>query len=148
MTRTTNPHTETNFRLEKGHITYGKSDLAIKNLSFDGIYSNGSKNRPETGSLRIKDFSANLGSAEYKGSFSISGFNDPVAELNLKGKVIPAEIREFFGLKNISQAGGSADFDLKLSGKVDLKNKIELSDLTDLKTEGNIRIQFIQYRTQ
>ena len=126
MTRTANPHTETNFRLEKGQITYGKSNLTIKNLSFEGIYSNGSKNRPETGSLRIKDFSANLGSAKYQGSFSISGFNDPFAELNLKGKVIPAEIREFFELNNISQAGGSVDFDLKLSGKVDLKNKIQI----------------------
>ena len=28
MTRTTNPHTEVNFRLEKGNIAYGKSDLS------------------------------------------------------------------------------------------------------------------------
>jgi hypothetical protein len=138
MTRTANPHTETSFRLDKGRITYGKSDLAIKNVSFEGNYSNGSKNRPETGSLKIKDFRADLGSAEYKGSFSLSGLNDPVAELNMKGKLIPSEIIEFFGLKNISQAGGSAEFDLKLSGKVDLKNKIEFSDIADLQTEGNI----------
>ena len=36
MTRTNNPHTEVNFRLDKGNITYRKSDLAINNLSFDG----------------------------------------------------------------------------------------------------------------
>ncbi len=138
MTRTTNPHTETSFRLEKGLITYAKSGMAIKNLSFDGIYSNGSKNRPSTGSLRINDFRAKLGSAEYNGSFSLSGFDDPHAELILKGMVIPSEIREFFSLKNISEAGGSAEIDLKLSGKVDLKNKFDLSDLTNMKTEGNI----------
>jgi hypothetical protein len=138
MTRTKNPHMETTFRLEKGRITYGKSDLTIKNLSFEGVYSNGSKNRPETGSLRIKDFRANLGSAEYNGSFLISSFENPFAELNLKGKVIPAEIREFFGLKNISEAGGSVELDLQLSGKVDLKNKFEFSDFIDLKTEGNL----------
>jgi hypothetical protein len=138
MTRTANPHAEINFRLEKGQITYGNSNLAIKNLSFKGIYSNGSKNRPATGSLRIDDLSAKLGSAEYNGSFSISGFDDPYAELIMKGKAIPEEIREFFGLKNISEAGGSAEIDLKLSGKVDLKNTFELSKLTDLKTEGNI----------
>ena len=138
MTRTNNPHTETIFRLDRGRITYGKSDLAISNLSFDGIYSNGSKNSPATGILRIKDFRANLGSAEYHGSFSMSGFNDPFAELNLKGKVIPAEITEFFGLKNISETGGSIEFDLKFSGKVDLKNKFALSDIIDLETEGNI----------
>lgn len=138
MTRTANPHTETTFRLEKGHITYGKTDLAINNLTFDGSYSNGSRNRPETGILRVKDFSAKLGSAEFKGSFTMSALNDPYAELNLKGKVLTAEIREFFGLNNISRAGGSADFDLKLSGKVNLKNKFGFSELIDLKTEGNI----------
>lgn len=138
MTHTTNPHAEVIFRLDKGQITYGKSDLAINNISFDGLYSNGSKNRPETGSLKIKDFTAKLGSADYSGSLSISGFNDPLAELNLKGKVIPAEIREFFDLKKVSKAGGSIEADLKLSGNVDLKKKLNLSDITDLKTEGNI----------
>ena len=138
MTRTSNPHTETTFRLEKGQINYGNSNLAIKNLSFDGIYSNGSKNRPATGSLRVKDLKAQLGSAEYNGSFSISGFDDPYAELVFKGRALPGEIREFFGLKNISEAGGSADIDLKLTGKVDLRNKFGLSNLTDLKTEGTI----------
>ena len=138
MTRTSNPHTETTFRLEKGQITYGNSNLAIKNLSFDGIYSNGSKNRPATGSLRINDLQAKLGSAEYRCSFFISGFDDPYAELIMKGRAFPEEIREFFGLKNISEAGGSADIDLKLSGKVDFKNKFGLSNLTDLKTEGTI----------
>ena len=138
MTRTSNPHTETTFRLEKGQITYGNSNLAIKNLSFDGIYTNGSKNRPSTGSLRIKDLQAKLGSAEYTCSFSISGFDDPYAELIIKGRALPAEISEFFGLKNISEAGGSADIDLKLSGKIDLKNKFGLSNLADLKNEGTI----------
>ena len=138
MTRTSNPHTETTFRLEKGQIKYGKSDLAIKNLSFEGIYSNGAKNRPETGSVRIKDLSAKLGSADYHGSFLLSGLNDPYAELTLKGKFLPDEIREFFGLKNISETGGSFEFDFKLSGKVDLKNNFDLSHVIDMKTEGNI----------
>ena len=138
MTRTANPHTETIFRIEKGRITYRKSNHTIKNLSFEGIYSNGSKNRPETGSLSIKDFNADLGSAKYQGSLSINGFNDPFAEINLKGKVFPSEIREFFALNNISHASGSVDFDLKFTGKVDLKNKIQISDIIDLNSEGNL----------
>jgi hypothetical protein len=138
ITRTSNPHIDITFRLEKGQIAYGKSDLSINNLSFSGVYTNGSKNRPATGSLKINNFLAKLGSTEYLGSFSITGFDDPFAEIILKGKVIPAEIRNFFDLKNISEASGSAEFDLKFSGKLDLKNKLELSDIINLKTEGNI----------
>ncbi len=61
-----------------------------------------------------------------------------MAELSLKGKVLPAELREFFDIKNISEAGGSADADLTFSGRVDFKKKFGFAELIDLKTEGNI----------
>lgn len=138
MTRTSNPHAEVNFRLDKGSVEYTRTNLSITNLSFEGIYSNGSRNRPETGSFRLNNFKANLGSAAYNGSFSISRLNDPYAELNLKGKLIPAELREFFHPNTIGTAGGYAVFDLKLSGDVDLKKNFGLSDITNLKTEGEI----------
>jgi hypothetical protein len=138
MTRTSNPHADINFRLEKGHVTYGKSNLSIKNLSFTGNYSNGPKNRPATGSLKISDFRAKLGSSEYTGSFSLSYFGDPFAELAIKGKVIPSEIREFFDIRNISEAKGTAEMDLKLAGKISLKRKFELADLVGMKTEGTL----------
>ncbi len=138
MTRTTNPHAEVNFRLDKGRMTYEKSDLAVNNIAFNGSYSNGSKNRPETGVFKIKDIRARIGSADYQGSFSLSGLDDPIAELIVKGKVIPGELREFFGIRNISGARGSADADLKFSGKINFKKKFGLADFIDLKTEGTM----------
>jgi len=138
MTRTANPHVEVNFSLDKGQITYRKSDLKISNLKFDGYYTNGSKNRPETGAFKIRTFSGKAGSADYTGSFSLSGFDNPAADLTLKGKAIPGEIKEFFGLDNIYGAGGSVDADIRLSGRIDLKKKFGLSDLINLKTEGTM----------
>jgi AsmA-like C-terminal region len=138
MTRTSNPHADINFRLEKGHITYGKSDLSVNNLSFEGTYSNGPKNRPETGSVKVTDFKAKLGSAEYTGSFSLARLGDPFAEIALKGRVIPSEIREFFDIQDLSEAKGKAEIDLKLSGRIDLKKKFEVADLVDMKTEGTL----------
>ncbi len=138
MTHTSNPHADINFRLDKGHVTYGKSHLSINNLSFSGTYSNGPKNRPETGSLKISDFKARLGSAEYTGNFSLLHFGDPSAEFAIKGKVIPSEIREFFDIRNISEARGSAAIDIKLAGKISLKRKFELAELVDMKTEGTL----------
>ncbi|MBK8882615.1 MAG: hypothetical protein IPN67_09610 [Bacteroidales bacterium] len=138
MTRKSNPHAEVSFRLDKGSIAYARSDLSISNLSFEGIYSNGSGNRPETGSFTVKSFSANLGSAPYKGSFTLSRLNNPFAELNLKGKLIPGELKEFFHLSNVSTARGSASFDLKLSGEVNLKKKFGYSEIVNLDKEGEI----------
>jgi hypothetical protein len=136
MNRTSNPHVEINWRMKDGHIGYGKSDLSLNNLSFEGFYSNGSKNRPATGTLKIKNFIANLGSAQYRGSLYVSDFDDPDAELALQGRVIPSEIKEFFGLKNISDTGGSIEFDIKLAGRPDFKKKLGLSYIADLKSEG------------
>jgi len=138
MTRTSNPHAEINFRLEKGHVTNGRSHLSINNFSFSGNYSNGPKNRPETGSLKISEFKARLGSAEYTGSFALSRFSDPFAELTLKGKVIPSEIREFFDIQNISEAKGSVQTDLKISGKISFKRKFDFADLVDAKSNGTL----------
>jgi hypothetical protein len=138
ITRTSNPHIEISCLLNNGHIAYGKSDLTINDLSFAGVFSNGSKNRPETSSLSIKDLKAKLGTAEYTGSFALSRFDHPVAELSLKGRIYPEELKEFFGLQNISTAEGSVDIDLKPAGFLWPKKKITLNDLIDFRPEANL----------
>ncbi len=132
---TLNPHIEVSFSLNNAHIEYGKSDLSLYNLSFDGFYTNGSKNRPETSSVSISNFTGKLGSAEYNGSFKLSHFNKPVADISLKGIVYPAELKEFFNFKNIEHTGGSVNLDLRLSGNLK-KGKYTLNDLTDLSSES------------
>jgi hypothetical protein len=136
LTRTTNPHIEISCLLKNGNIAYGKSDLTIKDLSFAGYFSNGSENRPETSSVSIKDIKAKLGSADYTGSFALSGFDHPRVELLLKGRVFPADLKEFFDLQKISTAKGSVDMDLKLSGDLSNKKSYAFSDIADMKPEA------------
>lgn len=138
MTRTANPHADINFRLEKGHLARGKSKVSVNNLSFSGTFTNGPKNRPQTGSVKLRDISGKLGSASYSGSFSLNNFGDPNSEIALKGKIIPSEIREFLDLQNISETAGTIEADLKLTGRPDLKRKLVLSGLADMKTEGRL----------
>jgi hypothetical protein len=138
LTRSSNPHIEINCILNNGHISYGKSDLIIKDLSFAGYFSNGSLNRPETSSVSFKNVKAKLGSAEFSGSFTLTGFERPNISLSLKGKVFPLEMKEFFDLKNISTAGGSVDLDLNIKSNLMPKEKYSISDITDLKPEGSL----------
>ena len=88
--------------------------------------------------MSINDLKAKLGSAEYTGSFKLEGFNHPRAELLLKGKVFPGELKEFFDLQNISTARGSVDLDLKLVSNSGYKEKYTLSDIIDMKPEANL----------
>ncbi len=138
LTRTSNPHIELTFLLNNGHIAYGKSKIAINDLSFTGVYSNGPGNRPEASSVSIKDLKAKLGSAEYFGSFILSGFDRPMLSLSLKGRVFPEELKEFFNLQNISTAGGYVDMDLNLANTRWPKEKIEINDVIDLKPEAEL----------
>jgi hypothetical protein len=138
LTKTKNPHVEINFNLNKGQIDYGKSDLTVGNLSFDGFFSNGSKNNFETSSIFFNDLKVTLGSSEYAGSVKISGFNHPKSELILKGTVYPQELKEFFGIKSISKAYGSVDVDIKVVTDLWPKNTISQNDIIDLKPEGSM----------
>ena len=138
LSHTNNPHIEITASLKNGHIAYGKSNLTINDLSFQGFYSNGTKNRSETSILRITNLKAKLGSSEYTGSLLLSQFKDPTVEFLLKGRVFPGELKEFFDLQSLSAASGSADIDLKLNSKLKFPEKITLSYIIDLKPEVNL----------
>jgi hypothetical protein len=138
LNRVSNPHIEINCLLNDGHIDYGRSDLTLKDLSFAGNFTNGSKNRPETSTVTIRDIKAKLGSSDYSGSFLLSGFDNPMATLFLRGKVFPEELKEFFDLQNISAAGGSVDLDLKLETGLKHTGKYTFADFVAMKPQANL----------
>jgi len=138
LTRKSNPHIEINWQLKNGKISYRKSNLTFKNLSFTGQLTNGIKNRFETSSVSIKDFKGRLGSSDYTGEVTLYDFKNPRVDLYLKGRVFPAELKEFFAIKEISSADGSVDLDLKLINSSWSKKDFSLNDLIDLKPEANL----------
>ena len=138
LTRTKNPHVDINFLLDNGHISYGKSNVAVKNLSFNGHLSNGSGNNFETSSVSLKDIKVTLGSSEYNGSVTISGFNHPKSEFILKGRVFPDELKEFFNVQSISKAYGSVDADINIVTDFWPKDSITKNDIIDMRPHGNM----------
>jgi hypothetical protein len=138
LTRTKNPHVDINFLLDNGQISYGKSKVAVKNLSFNGHLSNGSANNLETSSVSLKDIKITLGSSEYNGSVTISGFNHPKSELILKGRVFPDELKEFFDIQGISKAYGSVDADINVVTDFWPKDSITQNDIIDMKPHGKL----------
>ncbi len=138
VTRTANPLIEINFMLEKGNVTYKNSAIKLHNLSFKGFYTNGPEMVPETSYLAISNFEVGLGSAIYTGSLKLSDFTSLYGSLNLAGKIFPSEIKEFFNLKDVSTAGGVADFDIRMAGKIPRKSKYTISDFFSFNPEGNL----------
>jgi hypothetical protein len=138
LSRTSNPHVEINWQLKKGRIAYKKSNLTFKDLSFTGHLSNGTKNGYKTSSVSITDFKGKLGSSEYTGAVILKDFNSPLIDLSLKGKVFPAEVKEFFNIKEISTAQGSVDLDLKLVNCTFSDKSFSLNGFIDMKPESSL----------
>lgn len=129
LSRTENPGLDINFNLNKGSVSYGNSAPDINDLSFKGFFTNGPGKIPETSSLSISDLKGVLGSSQYSGSLLFSDFDTLNIALELSGKVIPSELKEFFNLKNISSAKGYIDLKLKMKGILQKKDKYVLWDV-------------------
>lgn len=139
LSRTTNPGINIDFNVENGNVTYGPSALTIKELSFDGSFTNGPKMVPATSSLSINGFRGTLGTSEYNGSLLLSDFATLYGRLELNGKVMPAEIREFFHIKEISSASGSIDLNLRMEGLIPDKDKYTLSDFFSFNPKADLQ---------
>lgn len=138
MSRKSNPHVDLSWQVKNGKIAYKKSGIKIKDLSFTGQLSNGKENKFESSSVSVNDFRAELGSTSYTGQAILRNFNSPLIDMNLKGRVYPAELKEFFNLQSISTAEGSADVDLKIiNGQWSAKN-FSADGFIDLKPEGTV----------
>lgn len=136
--RTTDPHYEIIYSLKNARIDNAGSDIRIDRFSFDGYFSNGSQNRPATSSFTISNFHTKLGSAEYRGEFSVSDFSKPLAELTLKGVLYPGELKQFLNLKNVDRAVGSVGLNIKLSGYMEKKERYRFSDILSLDSQSEI----------
>ena len=138
VTRTSNPGIDISFSVQNGKVTYGTPSLAIKDVSFTGFFTNGPKMVPATSSFKIRNFKGTLGSSVYTGSLALYDFKLLRANLELKGKVIPAEIKKFFRLADLEAPEGSADIDLRTSGMIPHKEKYSITDFLALETEGEL----------
>jgi hypothetical protein len=136
--RRNNPEILIYFALDKGDAWYKKSDLKISRLSFYGNFRNGKLRKPESSSLDISKAVATLGLREYSGSLKVENFTSPKIELNFSGEIFPAELFAFFKLKDAPWSEGSVSMDLRLTGRLPLKEKYSLSDVMRLNPDADL----------
>ena len=141
LTRTSNPGIEISFSVNKGDVIHANSALTIRNISFTGFFTNGSRMVPETSSLTFSDFKGTLGSSAYTGSLKLSDFKKLKGVFQLKGRLIPSELKQFFGLKGISGTEGSIDLDLKMDGFIPEKEKYTFADFLNFNTTADLSLR-------
>lgn len=139
--KTSDPHVEMNYSLANALVSFKGSKVSLNKISFVGQFTNGMRNSFKTCSASFNDLKFSLGSSEYSGSFKITDFRNPVSEITMKGRVLPAELKEFFDIKKITSATGSAYIDLKLVTRFWPKDSVTPDDIIDLRPEAKIDFQ-------
>jgi hypothetical protein len=134
-----NPSVDLSFSLEKGHVLYRKSNVSIRNLAFIGSYTNGVLKNPESGRLKIDNYSFNFGSEIFSGGLELANLIHPEIDLTFSGEVNGPEFLEFIKIPDIEAAEGSFRINLHLTGPVKTRGKYTLSDLRDLNPKANIQ---------
>jgi hypothetical protein len=138
VSSTVNPGIEVFCTVENGSVSYINSPLTIKDLSFKCLFNNGSGHSPGTSMLIISDLSGNLGSANYSGSLTLSDFDSLKADILLRGRIIPAEVKEFFDLKEITWSEGNINMDLKMHGYIPNQKKYSIRDFLNLNPAADL----------
>jgi len=136
MTRTSYPGINVIFALKDGSVTLPGNPVNLNGVALIGTFSNGAAHLPSTGILSISSFSGKLGSARYSGSLTVCNFDSLNGSLQLKGRVIPSELKEFFNIKIISSSKGFFDIDLKMEGALPSGKKPGFRDIPDLAPEA------------
>lgn len=138
LTRTSYPGIDIDFHLSDGSVTIVNRDIRLKDLSFDGTFTNGEKRLPVTSRINIDSFRGILGSTQYTGSLNVCNFDSLYGTLQLKGKVVLSEIKDFFRIKTVSSSQGSFDIYLMMKGSLPEKGKYTFPGIMDLITESDL----------
>ncbi len=137
--RKSNPHIGISCTLVDGRFALPGKGSGITNISFNASYSNGLSNNQESAVISINNLKARLGSSDYSASLSIRNLNKPLSRLDLRGRILPGELKQIFNLQEIKEASGFFDLDMKLSTDYWPRDSISINELLKLKPEAYMK---------
>ena len=85
LSKTKNPQITITYKVNKTNLRYNKLNKDIKDLSFNGTYTNGTKQNIETSVVSVKGMNAYLGDKPIYAQFDISNLSDPSISLEADG---------------------------------------------------------------
>jgi hypothetical protein len=146
ISRKENPGIDLSVSLSKGRIGYKDSDTELRDLQFSGSFTNGALHRPETFILKADSYRFRIGSAEWKGSFSLADFTHPSVKALFSGDIIPEELMSFLPEPVLKSAKGSLRLNLTFNGSLQKKAKYGISDLLDLDPHADISFRSLSFQ--
>lgn len=133
---TGNNHLDVKFSISEGKISLNGIS-SVEDITVAGHYTNGFKNTSATSELDLDDISLKIGSGNYKGALVIKNFVNPVADIQISGRMFAQEIMDIFKAGSARSASGSVDIDLRLNGAVTRGKSLTTASLADMNPAGS-----------
>ena len=133
------PLIELQFGVENATVKH-RSGISISQLYCKGWYSNGTGHTMATSFLRLDSIQGRTGLSDFSGSYMIDNFESPRVELIMKGRFDLDEIRQLSGSDSIAEMKGTAEADIRFSGKMKSPGEFTKDDYRNGKTQGVISL--------
>ena len=147
------PSINADFALKSVAIVERKSNTSIRNISFEGSYSNGLARNAKTSKLVFNELSGTFPSGRVAGNLEIRDFNQMLLISTVTGEVNLHDLVELYSSENLDFVNGRCDFNInlnlnlsRLSGEFvnlkesSLKGEILLSDI-EAQFQDNFKVQ-------
>jgi uncharacterized protein involved in outer membrane biogenesis len=134
------PRVEVKFAMEKGNIAYRPNNVNMSNLSFNGTFATGGKNKTATTGLHVNSFSCNIGNSSLKGSLSMRNFKTPSVSVKVSGNADIDYLYRFMPIKQIEYAGGKMDGNLSVTAQLKRMPLKSADDIGQLDIQGVLNL--------
>jgi hypothetical protein len=111
---------------------------AIKDLNFKGIFTTGAENNLRTAELYFENLSGLPENGEFRGSFRVTNFLDPVFEVDFHADLDLADIKSFYDLEELRESRGNLLVDIKFFEYIDTDSVIQVATRLDDNSRSKI----------
>jgi uncharacterized protein involved in outer membrane biogenesis len=134
------PVVNINFGINKGQIIKKSSDIALEDVSFTGMFTNGTAKSASSSVLNISNFHSRLRSGVFEGNFTLNNFTQPELTLVLNSRMDLKDLQEFLKFDTISSVSGNMEMKVSFHGKVNSSGSFTANDFISSTTSGTLRI--------
>ena len=128
------------FGVNNAAFTEKESEIALKNISFKGEYSNGLQKTLNSSFIRIRDFSAVLEAGKIKGELDLKNFLQPELELVVNANLNLTTLNNFLKLEDVSSISGDLDVSASFKGLIN-GNAFTAQDFLSSNSSGKMTVQ-------
>jgi hypothetical protein len=135
------PELRAEFYFIDGTIRLEKRDFQFEDIELTGTYIGSEKGIPQADRIEIKKLKTNTSAGPISVSLSVSDFDHPDIDLELKGKLDLFRFQKLYNIDTLEYLSGELGLDLFFRGKIQNIKKLKPEDFIHNRAGGEFIIQ-------